>query len=98
MARSAKQIVLEQFQMFYPDDWTEAKILETDPNDFDVDPCPFYETLQGMFGVKDDPDNDDFGGWGGTIADTIAFVEKHWDGKLREAEASGDDDDDDDDE
>jgi hypothetical protein len=73
-------------EFFAADDWTEAKILETDPNGFDLDPGPFYEQLEWTFGVESDPDAFYFGGFGGTVAKTIAFINKSWDGKLRKGD------------
>jgi CBS domain containing-hemolysin-like protein len=69
------------FEDMYPGDESEEQILATDPNDFDVDPSMFYETLQERLGVAYDEDNDDFGGYGGTVAQTITFLAARWDGK-----------------
>ena len=81
-----KKLVLQMYRDFYPIDppEPEAKILATDPNDYDVDPSPFYETLQERFGVEHDENNEYFGGYGGKVETTIAFLTKRWDGKLRE--------------
>ncbi len=77
--------VLSLFRSCYPspDRETDETILETDPNDFDMDPSPFYETVEERFGVPQDPDNEYFGGYGGPIRDLIAFLTPRWDGKLR---------------
>ena len=81
-----KKVVLDLYRDCYPIDppETDEKILATDPNDYDVDPGPFYETLQERFGVEHDENNEYFGGYGGKVESTIAFLTKHWDGKLRE--------------
>ncbi len=74
---SAKAQVISLFRDFYSaDDWAEDKILDTDPNGFDLDPGPFYEQLQEMFNVADDPDSQYFGGFGGKVSQTIAFIDK----------------------
>jgi hypothetical protein len=80
-----RETVLVMFRSFFPANPPEsdAQILETDPNDFDMDPSPFYETLQARFGLGNDPDNDYFGGFGGKIETTIANITKRWDGTLR---------------
>ncbi len=77
--------VLSLFRSCYPspDRETDETILETDPNDFDMDPSPFYESVEERFGVPQDPDNEYFGGYGGPIRDLIAFLTPRWDGKLR---------------
>jgi hypothetical protein len=63
---------------------SDAELLALDPNDIDeMDPSMFYELIQEKFGVKADPDNDYFGGFGGPIQKMIAFVESRWDGKTR---------------
>ena len=82
-----KKLVLDMYRDFYPIDppETDEQILATDPNDYDVDPGPFYETLQERFGVANDETNDYFGGFGGKVETTIAFVTKHWDGKLHQS-------------
>jgi hypothetical protein len=65
-------------------DKTDAELLALDPNDIDeMDPSIFYELLTEKYGVQADPDNDYFGGFGGTIAKTIAFVESKWNGATR---------------
>jgi hypothetical protein len=80
---AVKGHVLALFRSFYPGEDTDEQILATDPNDFDVDPGPFYEALSARFGLGDDPEQDYFGGFGGRIEHTIAVVTKRWDGKLR---------------
>jgi hypothetical protein len=67
---------------------TEEQILATDPNDFDVDPAGFYEWLPDKFGVPFDDKLDYFGGFGGTIADTIAFITLRWNGTYPEPKPS----------
>lgn len=93
--------MLDAYRLFYPSPGKPeppAKILATDPNDFDVDPGPFYEYLEERFGVSQDPAQSYFGGFGGTIADAIAFITPRWDGTLHTvlgADGALDDDDDD---
>ena len=81
-----RKLVLDMYRDFYPIDppETDEKILSTDPNDYDMDPGPFYETLQERFGVASDDNNEYFGGFGGKVETTIAFLTKHWDGKLQQ--------------
>ena len=78
-----RETVLGLFRSFYPSNPPESdeEILEIDPNDFDVDPGPFYETMADRFKLADDPNNDYFGGFGGKIATTIANIAKRWNGK-----------------
>ena len=38
-----------------------------------------------MFAVPYDDDNDYFGGYGGPVKQTIAFIAKNWDGKTLNA-------------
>ena len=60
-------------------DRTDAELLALDPNDIDaMDPNIFYEMLGEKYGVQADPDNDNFGGFGGTIEHLIKFVESKW--------------------
>ncbi len=54
-------------------------VLAIDPNEWDVDPSPFYETLEAVFGVAD-PTKTYFDGYGGRIKDTIEFVTRRWKG------------------
>jgi len=67
---------------------TEAQILAFDPNDIDaLDPAMLYEILVERYGVEFDEDDDNFGGFGGTIAKTIEFIAARWDGEtLNEVE------------
>jgi hypothetical protein len=85
-----KQHVLDLFEGLYGEDATEAT-LKLDPNDLDLDPVPFYELLSERFNVPFDPDLEQFGGFGGTLAQTIEFIAARWDGTtLVEVEAAGD--------
>ena len=93
---TVKAHVLEAFEAHFGE--VDGDPLEMDPNDFDLDPVPFYEGLSELFDVDFDEDNDNFGGFGGTIAETIAFIVKHWDGKTLNTADDDDMDDDDDDE
>jgi hypothetical protein len=88
-----QQEVLSAFRTFYPQDATDEAILAIDPNDYDLDPSPFYEYLEERFGVPGDPEQDYFGGYGGSIRDTIAFLTPRWDGKLHDASSGADADD-----
>ena len=76
-----QKLVLELWEDIYGDDMEVAEILETDPNDFDLDPSMFYELLQEKLGVPYDDEDDYFGGYGGTVAKTIAFLAERWDGE-----------------
>jgi len=65
-------------------DRTDEELLALDPNSIDaMDPSMFYELLGEKYGVEADPDNDNFGGFGGPISKLIAFVESRWDGETR---------------
>jgi hypothetical protein len=66
---------------------TDHQLLALDPNDIDeMDPAMFYELIGERYGVQaDDDNNDNFGGFGGTIAKLIDFVAKHWDGTTNQA-------------
>lgn len=44
-----KDIVLDIFEDFYPPEDEEKISLNINPNDFDVDPCPFFEELENVF-------------------------------------------------
>ena len=79
--KEVEKIVLDTFDGFSGGSVEDP--LTTDPNDFDLDPVPFYEELSEMFGVPFDDTNDYFGGYGGTIEHTIGFIAERWDGKLR---------------
>ena len=77
MEKAAVQAkVLEIFRLFYDGGAkdTVSKILKTDPNAYDLDPGPFYETLAEVFEIDFDDDEGDFGGMGGTVAQTIDFI------------------------
>lgn len=86
MYRKTFKTVITLFRQSFerPTPWTEAEILDTDPNDFDRDPGPFYDYLEAVFGVPQDPQDAYFGGYGGPIRDLIAFLTPRWDGALRE--------------
>jgi hypothetical protein len=79
-----QKVVLAIFRQCYPGDDTEAQILATDPNEYDMDPSMFYEVVEARTGVPQDPKNEYFGGYGGPIRDLVAFLTPRWDGKLRE--------------
>jgi hypothetical protein len=65
-------------------DKTDEELLALDPNNIDaMDPSMFYELLGEKYGVEADPNNDYFGGFGGTIKHLISFVESRWDGTTR---------------
>jgi hypothetical protein len=81
-----KKRVLELFRSVYPGDETDEQILAIDPNDYDMDPSMFYECIEGVFNVPQDPNNEYFGGYGGKIETLIAFLAKHWDGEVREGD------------
>lgn len=87
-APAVKKEVLGLFEDMYGDDAAGGgDVLAVDPNDFDLDPGPFYEMLSERFAVPFDDDNDYFGGFGGTLQHTIDFIASRWDGKtLNEAE------------
>ncbi|HOX46213.1 MAG TPA: hypothetical protein PK668_21595 [Myxococcota bacterium] len=73
--REVEAEVLEIFRAVYPGgSETDAMILEIDPNEFDQDPCFFYERVAERFEVPKDPANEYFGGYGGAVADTIACL------------------------
>jgi hypothetical protein len=79
--------VLALFRDCYHGDESTAEILDTDPNDFDLDPSMFYELLEDRFGVPQDPANTYFGGYGGTVEATIEFLAARWDGVLHDVGA-----------
>ena len=81
--------VIKAYKQSYPADPPESEqtILDTDPNGFDMDPSPFYEWIEELFGVPQDPDNQYFGGYGGPIRDLVAFLTPRWDGKLRTSDS-----------
>jgi hypothetical protein len=66
--------VLDMFRDFYKVKYPDSKILKIDPNDLDLDPGPFYETLVEFFGIEFDDADDDFGGMGGKVSKTIKFI------------------------
>lgn len=80
---SLKTEILAMARQLYGDK-TDEELLALDPNDIDaMDPSMFYELLGEKYGVEADPDNDYFGGFGGTISKLITFVDSRWDGKTR---------------
>ena len=79
-----QKAVLAIFRQCYPGDDTDAQILETDPNEYDMDPSTFYEVVEARMGVPQDPKNEYFGGYGGPIRDLIAFLTPRWNGELAE--------------
>jgi len=74
------------FRGIYGVEWPDEKILEFDPNDFDMDPSMFYELLQEEYGVEYDDGASYFGGYGGRVADTVQFIAKNWDGETSESD------------
>lgn len=75
MEKSAVQAkVLDIFMDFYNVKYPDSNILKIDPNDLDLDPGPFYELLIESFGVEFDDGDEDFGGIGGKISETIKFI------------------------
>jgi hypothetical protein len=50
--RLVQETVLQIFRGFYEATEPDREILNTDPNDFDLDPGPFYETLVSYFGIE----------------------------------------------
>jgi hypothetical protein len=85
-----KKLVIGIYGGFFDHELSDDELLATDPNDFDADPSIFYETLVARFGVPYDEEHDYFGGYGGTIADTIAFITPRWDGMLRDGSERAD--------
>ena len=78
--------IIEMARQVYGPKLDTLKILRFDPNDVDeMDPSVFYEMIQQRYGVEPDPNNDNFGGFGGTIESLIRFVESRWDGKTNNA-------------
>lgn len=67
-----------------------SAVLKTNPNRFDTDPAPFYDSLAELFGIPDDETSDDFGGFGGRLEQTIDFIASRWDGTLRRPRAPAD--------
>jgi len=84
MHAKTQKVVLAIFRQCYPGDDTDAQILETDPNEYDMDPSMFYEVVEARMGVPQDPKNEYFGGYGGPIRDLVAFLTPRWNGELGE--------------
>ena len=84
MHAKTQKAVLAIFRQCYPGDDTDAQILETDPNEYDMDPSMFYEVVEARMGVPQDPKNEYFGGYGGPIRDLVAFLAPRWNGELGE--------------
>ena len=57
--------VLKTYRSIYKGKETDAKILKTDPNGFDLDPAAFYEPLIDKYGVD---------GLKGTVAEIIDLI------------------------
>jgi len=73
------QHVLRLYQSTIDPDAELATVLSVDPNDFDLDPSPFYEALEQTFKVED-PSKHEFAGYGGTLKETIEFIAARWKG------------------
>ena len=71
------QLVLQLYQSTVDPDAELPNALAFDPNDFDVDPSPFYEALEETFKVED-PSKHAFAGYGGTLKQTIDFIAARW--------------------
>jgi len=73
---------------------TPEQILAFDPDDLDEqDPAKLYTVLGERYGVEPDERDDNHGGFGGTIANTVDYIAKHWDGRtLNDVELDDDDD------
>ncbi len=56
-----------------------VEVLDVDPNEWDMDPSPFYGTLEAVFRVAD-PTKMAFDGYGGTVRDTVKFITSRWKG------------------
>jgi len=84
MHAKTQKAVLAIFRECYPGDDTDAEILATDPNEYDMDPSMFYEVVEDRMGVPQDPKNEYFGGYGGPIRDLVAFLTPKWDGTLND--------------
>lgn len=82
MHAKTQKAVLAIFRECYPGDDTDAQILATDPNEYDMDPSMFYEVIEDRMGVPQDPKNEYFGGYGGPIRDLVAFLTPKWNGEL----------------
>lgn len=72
-------IVIRNWKSMFGQDMSDWQILATDPNDFDIDPCIFYETMDDVLGLSVDT----FGPeeLGETIEETINRVLPLWDGE-----------------
>lgn len=84
MHAKTQKAVLAIFRECYPGDDTDAQILATDPNEYDMDPSMFYEIVEDRMGVPQDPKNEYFGGYGGPIRDLVAFLTPKWNGELND--------------
>ncbi|MDB4961226.1 MAG: hypothetical protein JWP01_1225 [Myxococcales bacterium] len=73
------QHVLQLYQETIDPDARMPSVLAVDPNDFDLDPGPFYEALEQLFQVED-ATNQAYAGYGGTIEQTIDFIASRWKG------------------
>jgi hypothetical protein len=81
------QHVLHLYQSTIDPDAELATVLSVDPNDFDLDPSPFYEALEATFKVED-PSKHEFAGYGGTLKQTIEFIAARWKGgEIKTSEA-----------
>lgn len=72
-------IVIRNWKRMFGQDMSDGQILATDPNDFDIDPCIFYETMDDVLGLE-------FGSFGPedldeSIEETIERVLPLWDGE-----------------
>ncbi len=71
---------------------TPAQILAFDPEDLDErNPSDLYTMLADRYGVEPDERDENHGGFGGTIANTIDYLAKHWDGRTLNEIAVNDD-------
>jgi hypothetical protein len=73
------QHVLQLYQETIDPDARLPAVLTVDPNDFDLDPGPFYEALEQLFKVEDTTHHA-YAGYGGTIEQTIDFIASRWTG------------------
>jgi len=71
------QRVLAIFEGFY-DLVPDEDALAIDPNDFDVDPSPFYEALKSAFALEPAPPDAAFDGLGGTRDRAIHAIAARW--------------------
>ena len=72
-----KTFVLDVFDGVCMPDMDPKEVLSTNPNDWDADPSPFYNTLIAVFGFED---GTYFSGYGGKVQETIDFIAERWDG------------------